>query len=428
MPSLTLFQQSEVVRKKMFPIWREQKFNVLLDFINKGEVQKIGERDFRIPYEISLGGDAGTYDPLGGDMGRGSQPQGGVMIQSYFPMRLNFEFDKLSIKATSNPGVAIENPFLKCIAKGFEEFRLYRDKWYHGYGTAQLASAVAHSSASGVSVYTLDGVFGAQRLRRFQKVSVYDSTLTTLKTNALRISQVNSGLGGAPPSITLNGVVPGAASNDVFCFDGASGPSPAGPRGLGYWISPATSGITAGVDRSAESQIIAKSINANGSPYSVEHVMALYDQIFNDRTQVANEIIAICAPSQRAAAYNNLLTVQNILLDSTQAQAVDRLPSLKGKNVFMWGNVPHYVDPHADKTSVYFFVPSLWGRAVLSEEDFFQRDGVSGEAGRFFAIYGASGGPAAATWFGLTCDENPYTIDAGAQGVIYGLPLPAYHS
>jgi hypothetical protein len=422
MASLTVFQQSEVVRKKMFPTWAEMQFNVLMDFFKKGEVEMIGERDYRIPAETIPGGDAGTYDPQGGDMGRGSMPQGLAMIQSYFPFRLNYELDKLSIKATTNTG--IKNPFTLCVSRAYKEFMLYRDKWNHGDGTATLATATAHSSSSGVSVYTLDSVFSAQLLRRGQPVTVYNNGLTTLNTAALRIAGINS----AAPSVTLNGVVPSAAATDKICFAGVSGASPTGPRGLAYWISSATSGTTANINRANESQIISKSTNAASAPYIVEHVMGLYDQILNDRGEVAQELLGVCAPAQRAAAYNNIMSIQNILLDSTKAQAVDRLPQLKGRDSFMYGNVPHYVDIHHDKTKVNFIVPRMWGMARLSDADFFETDGKSGPDARFIQIYGGSGGPAAATWFGLTVEENPYTIDPGSQGLVYNLPLPAYHT
>jgi len=41
--SNTLYQQSEVVRKELFPSWMEMDFKVLSDFINKGEVEIVGE-------------------------------------------------------------------------------------------------------------------------------------------------------------------------------------------------------------------------------------------------------------------------------------------------------------------------------------------------------------------------------------------------
>ena len=356
-------------------------------------------------------------------MGRGSMPQGLAMIQSYFPFRLNFEFDKLSIKATTNTG--IKNPFTECISRAYQEFMLYRDKANHGDGTAVLGTATAHSSSSGVSVYTMDTTFAAQLLRRGQPVAVYNNGLTTLNTAALRITAINNSTTTA--TVTLNGVVPGASATDKICFAGVSGASPAGPRGLAYWISSATSGTTANINRANEPQIISKSVNASSNAYTTEMVMGLYDAILNDRGEVAQELVAICAPSQRAAAYNNMMAIQNILLSSTTAQAVDRLPQLKGRDTFMYGNMPHSVDIHSDKTKVNFIVPRMWGMARLSDADFFQTDGKTGADARFFQIYGASGGPAASTWFGLTIEESPYTIDAGAQGLVYTLPLPAFH-
>lgn len=421
MASLTIFQQSEVVRKKMFPTWAEMQFNVLMDFFKRGEVTMVGERDFRIPAETIPGGAAGTYDPQGGDMGRGTMPQGLAMIQSYFSFRINYEFDKLSIKATTNTG--IKNPFTLSISRAYKEFMLYRDKWNHGDGTAVLATATAHSSSSGVSVYTLDNVFSAQLLRRGQPVTVYNNGLTVLNTAALSISAINS----AAPTVTLNGIVPGASATDKITFSGVSGTSPAGPRGLAYWISSATSGTTANINRANEPQIISKSINAASNPYTTEMVMGLYDQILNDRGEVAQDLLAVCAPNVRAHAYNNMMAIQNILLDTTKAQAVDRLPQLKGRDSFMYGNVPHYVDIHSDKTKANFIIPKFWGMARLSDADFFQVDGRTGPDARFFPIYGASGGPAASTWFSLTCEESPYTIDAGAQGLVYNIPLATYH-
>jgi hypothetical protein len=423
MASLTVFQQSEVVRKKMFPTWAEMNFNVLLDFFKKGEVQKIGERDYRIPIELIPGGDAGTFDPQGGDMGRGSMPQGNVLIQSYFNFRLNYELDKLSIQATTNTG--IKNPFTLCVSRGYKEFMLYRDKWCHGDGTAVLATATAHSSSSGVSVYTLTGTgFGAQLLRVGQPVTVYNNGLTTLNTAALRITAINT---GATPTVTLNGIVPSAAATDQICFSGVSGTSPAGPRGLAYWISSATSGLTAGLNRATVPQIISKSVNASSSAYAVEHVMGLHDLILNDRAEVAEELMAICAPAQRAAVMKNVVAIQGILLDSTKAQAVDRLPALKDRSAFMWGGVPHMVDIHHTKTTVNFIVPRLWGMATLNDPDFFETDGKTGPDARFIQVYGASGGPAASTWFGLTCGQNPYTIDPGAQGLVSTLSVPDFH-
>jgi hypothetical protein len=404
----------------MFPEWMEKKFNVFLDLVDQGEVEQVGERNFRVPAETIAGGRAGTYDPQMGDMGRGTSPQGIVMIQSYFNARLNFEFDQLQIKATQSKKTAVQNPFLECVAKGFREFMLYWDKWIHGNGTAQLAVATLHSSGTGVSVYTLANTFGAQLLRRGQFVTVYDTTFTTIRSaGVLYITNMNT----QARTITLSGVVPSAANTDIICFEGVSGASPAGPRGLGYWISSATSGTTAGINRANENQIISKSVNANNAPWTAEMTMALYHRILMDRGEVADGLVGLAAPAQQAAVYSNVMSVQIYDLAKTAAQAVDRLPKLKGKKTFMWGDQPAMVDIHQDATVVPYVNPSQFGIARLAPVGWFETPGKTGADARFFQLSGGSGAPAAGVWFGFTRDEDLYNIDPGAQGLIYTLPL-----
>jgi hypothetical protein len=423
MASNTLWQQSEKVRTKLFPSWFAQNFNVLSDFINKGEVEIVGERDYRIPYKKTFGGRMGHYDPQLGDMGRGSSPTGDVMLQSFYSLRLNFEFDQMQIKATTNKGVAIQNPFLQCIADGVKEFELLFDKVIHGNGTATLAVASAHSSSTGVSVYTLTNAFGTQLLRRGQYYSVYDATLTTLKSSGvLWATQLNT----SARTLTLSGIVPSAANTDVICFEGVSGSNPAGPRGLKYWISNATTGITAGVDRSVENQIIAKYADGTNG-LTTEAVMALYDRILMDRGEVPN-LMGLAAPAQRAYAYSQMMAIQMSLIEGDKANVYDRLPKLKGKKFFMWGDVPHYVDIHQDATVVPYIVPSDFGRARLAPPDFYSTPGQTGQNARFIQLYGASGGPAAGVWFGLTRDDDLYCINPGQQGLIGSLPLSSFYS
>jgi hypothetical protein len=421
MASLTLWQQSEVVRKKAFPIWQMKKFNVLTDFIKKGEVEQIGERDFRIPFQKTFGGRVGAYDPQMGDMGRGSQPTGDKLVGSYFSLRLNFELDMLAIKATQDRKVALSDPFKDSVARGFYEFQLYLDKFYHSDGTALLATASNHSSSSGVSVYTLTNTFGTQRLRRGQYVNVYGAGLTTLKSaNTLYITGMNS----TARTVTLSGVVPGASTTDTITFEGVSGNSPTGLRGLYYWVSSATSGTTAGINRANEPEIISESVTAS-SGFTADVPMAIYHRILNRRGEVANGLLGISSPTQQAAVYNNVMSIQNYDLAKSSAQAVDRLPALKGKKSFVWGDLPHYVDIHQDASRNDYIVPEMLGRARLDEMKFFQTPGSNQ---RFFPLYGGSGAPAAGVWFGLTVDEDLYCIDPGSMGTVGSLPQTGFYA
>jgi hypothetical protein len=423
MASNTLWQQSEVVRKELFPKWMEMDFMVLSDFIDKGEVEIVGERDYRVPFQKTFGGRFGHYDNQLGDMGRGSSPTGDAMLQSFFSVRLNFEFDNLQIKATTNKKVAIKSPFLQCIADGFREMELIWDKVIHGDGTAKLATASAHSSSSGVSVYTLTNAFGTQLLRRGQFYNVYDSTLTTLKSaNTLYATQINT----QARTVTFSGIVPSAAATDVICFEGVSGANPAGPRGLKYWVSNASSGLTANIDRSVENQIIAKSVDGTNG-FNTDVVMALYDRIFMDRGAVPT-LLGIAAPAQRAFAYTQMMAIQMSLIEGEKVNAFDRLPKLKGKQSFTWGGVPHYVDIHQDATIVPYIVTKDWGKARLAPTGFYETPGRSGADARFIQLMAASGAPAAGVWFGLTKDDDLYCINPGEQGLIYNLPLSSFYA
>lgn len=398
-------------------------FKVLSDFIAKGEVETVGERDYRVPFKKTFGGRMGHYDNQLGDMGRGSSPTGDAMLQSFYSMRLNFEFDYLQIKATTNKKIAPQNPFLQCVADGFREFEMLWDKVIHGNGTAALATSNAHSSASGVSVYTMTNAFGTQLLRRGQYYTIYDSTLTTVKSaGVLYATQMNT----QARTLTLNGIVPNAAAGDIICFEGVSGANPAGPRGLKYWISNASSGITAGIDRSLENQMVAKSVDGTNG-LTVEAVMALYDRIMMDRGEVPN-LMGLVAPAQRAYAYSQMMAIQMALIEGDKANVYDRLPKLKGKQFFLWGGVPHYVDIHQDATIAHYIVPSDWGRARLAPTGFYQTPGKPGPEGRFIQLMAASGGPAAGVWFGFTKDEDLFCTNPGEQGVIYNLPLSSYYA
>jgi hypothetical protein len=406
------------------PKWFAADFKVLTDFMTRsGEVQRVGERDFRVPFKKWIGGRMGHYDPQLGDMGRGSSPTGDVMLQTYYTMRLNFELDQLQIKATQSKEVAAENVFAKSVADGVKEFEVLWDKVIHGDGTAKLATSNAHSATTGVSQYTMTNAFGTQLLRRGQFYNVYDSTLTTLKSaNTMLATQI----GTQGRTLTLSGIVPNAAAGDVITFEGVAGSNPAGPRGLKYWINNATSGFTAGIDRSLETQMVSKSVDGSAG-LQVEAVMALYDRILMDRGSVP-DLMGIAAPAQRAYAYSQMMAIQRNLVEGGSADIFDRLPKLKGRKSFVWGGVPHYLDIHQDATTVPYIVPSDWGRARLDEPGFFETPGKSGADARFIQLYAGSGAPAAGVWWGLTRDEDIYCINPGEQGVIFNLPLTTFYA
>jgi hypothetical protein len=414
MASDYLYEQSEVVRPKLQEFYTK-KWNRATDLVKKGEVETIGERDFRIPFKLRPGGRVGTYDPNMGDMGRGSAALGDKFVSTFFNMRLNFELPKLATKATKNKSVAIKSAFKDAMADAMPEFMLYLDKFFHSDGTAVLATATAHSVVSGKSVYTLDSNFGVQRLRRGMYVTVYETGLATVRSAAtLFIETVDYNL----KKIKLSGTVASAANTDKICFEGVSGASPAGFKGLYYYVSDATSGLTLGIDRALEPEVISSTVDATAG-LTVEQGMLLYHKQLERRGEVADSTIGLSGTSQQATVWSNIMALQQFDISGGNSYK-DKLPEgLKGKS-FPFAGVTHIVDIHQNKSRLDWIVPSTWGRAELAPVDFFELDG-SGQ--RFFPLYGGSGGPAAGVWFGLTADFDFYCVDPGAQCAILNIPI-----
>lgn len=421
MASNQLYVQSEKVRAK-FPEWYQMKWSVATDLINRqGGEERIGERDFRNPFDKTEGGRFGKYDPNAGDMGRGAGPTGDVMTGSYFSVRLNFELSDLAIKATDRSPNDISNGykvFKRTIKKAFPTMMKYLDKTFHSDGTAVLATATAHTTSSSKSLYTLDTNFGAMRLVRGQYVTVYDTTLATINSaSTLYVDYVDY----VNRQVRLSGTVPGAAATDKICFEGVSGSSPAGFRGLYYWNDYTTSGTTAGINRANEPEIWANSVNASSTGLTHEMGMALLHRMLMRRGEIGDRVVGFAAPAQQAQIWSNLLSIQNYDASNSQ-QYIDRLPVGLRKKSFVWCTVPHFVDIHQDQKRLDWIDPSTFVKCVLSPPDYFE---TPGDSQRFYRPYGGSGAPAAAVWFGLTCDMDYANDNPGVNGVVYGLALPS---
>jgi hypothetical protein len=417
----TLYQQSEKIAKKM-PGWIDKPWNAATDLIDKrGDLEKIGERDYRIPFDTIIGGRAGTYNPDMGDMGRGSGPKGNYLIGSYFPARLNFELSHLQLKATKDRSVSQKSVLKETMKNAVPEFMQYRDKWFHSDGTAVLATATAHSAGTGVSVYTLDTTFGVKRLRRGQYVTVYNNALTSaLSSSTLYITALNT----TARTITLSGIVPGAGATDKICFEGVSGASPAGYKGLYYWHSTATSGTTGGLNRADEPEIVVNHVDAAGG-LTPQHMLLAYHRAADRRGEMADDMVGLASFAQHAAAIANILVIQTLDISKGVPNNLDRLPSNLRKRSFELGGIPIYIDRHQANDRIDLFPPKVWGRTQLDDMHFYEEAVGQAEGRRFFELRGGSGAPAAGVWFGLTNDEDFFCSNPGGAVVIDGLTLPS---
>jgi hypothetical protein len=99
----TIALQLEKVRDKV-PLLYERD-DVLISMIQqRGDIEKVSSRNMRLPLQVNPGGKAGSYNPDGGDLNRGSGTSYDVAQVTPIFFRFGTEITKLvNISASSKP-------------------------------------------------------------------------------------------------------------------------------------------------------------------------------------------------------------------------------------------------------------------------------------------------------------------------------------
>lgn len=429
MATPTLYQQSEKVRKVLARVFSEEETGAAIDFWKKTEVERVGERDFRIPLQWTQGGRFGYSNLDMGDMGRGTAPTGDKLITTFITARMNFEMSMLSIQATSDKSIALKNVFKDCLSNAIPEMLRYLNRSLHTDGSTVLGTATATGTGpAGETTYTMETKFKTNRLRRGQYVNVYDTNLAAPKSaSQLYIKNINWGT----RVVTLSGVVPGAAATDKLCAEGVAGPSPMGILGMYFYNSSAQSGYTLGINRAVEPEIIPSYVTASGGLLH-EHGMLIYHKIIERKGKEPSDLMGIMPLAQQAKLYQDVLLIQNWDVSRGTGSNPDRMPEFRNKNFCNFANMKHMIDPVQDNSRIDYVSPSQCGRVALpgingesQDVDFFQ---LPGSNQRFFHLTGASGGPAAGVWFGLVANFQTFMGDMSTGGVLEALDLPSLYN
>src|SRR3989449_11224556 len=129
--------QLEKVRDKI-PLLYERDDILLAMIQQRGDVEKVSSRNMRLPLQLVPGGKAGSYNPDGGDLGRGSGTTYDVAQVTPIFFKFAVEITKLLEYATTAREKAIENAAKREVANGMrsEERRVgkeCRSRWspYH---------------------------------------------------------------------------------------------------------------------------------------------------------------------------------------------------------------------------------------------------------------------------------------------------------
>jgi hypothetical protein len=384
--------------------------------IKKRDVEKISNRQMRIPLELRPGGSFQYFNADGGDLGRGGGPTFDKAVLTSVFVSENIEYTKLTQWSTDDERKAVTNGVRRLTATALDELRRQLDSqmMQDGSGTIGVISVV--STAGGVDTYTLgtDG-FGARLVRFGQTIQVFDTTLATL-----RGSGVITKWDVENKQIDVTPAIAGAIATDKLVVNGISSPTslPA-LYGIPYHHSNASAGTWLGFSRSATPEIRANRVNAASASLALPFPRLAINKIGN-RTGIDNNFNprAWMHPAQ-VQAYEEI--GQLVIL--IQKQAKDEALNMyfgngKGQGMQMAGaNVT--ASFNWDKTRIDFVVDEVWGRGEILPIGFYTTDGR-----KIFEIRGPSGGVTTADIFYMVCGMQTFVSNPAACAFIDTLAVP----
>lgn len=380
--------------------------------IKKRDVEKISNRQMRVPLELRPGGSFQYFNADGGDLGRGGGPTFDKAVLNAVFVSENIEYTKLTQWSTDDERKAITNGVRRLTATAFDELRRQLDSqcMQSGDGVVGVISAV--STAAGVDTYTLgtDG-FGARLVRFGQRIQVFDTTLATLRgAGEITKWDVENKIIEVTPAVAL------AAPTDKLVVSGISSPT-ALPAiyGIPYHHSNASAGTWLGLSRSATPEIRANRVNAGGGALALPFPRLAMNKIGN-RVGIDNTFKprAWMHPCQKQA-YEEI--GQLVIMINKQAKE-ESLNMYFGDGMQMAGAT--VTDSFSwDKTRIDFVVDEVWGRGEILPLGFYTTDGR-----KIFEIRGPSGGVATAEIFYMVNGMQLFVNNPAACSFIDTLAVP----
>jgi hypothetical protein len=380
--------------------------------IKKRDVEKISNRQMRVPLELRPGGSFQYFNPDGGDLGRGGGPTFDKAVLNCVFVSENIEYTKLTQWSTDDERKSITNGVRRLTASALDELRRQLDSQLMQAGDGVIGVLSVVSTASGVDTYTLgtDG-FGARLMRYGQTVQLYDTTLATL-----RGSGVITKWDVENKQIDVTPAISGAIATDKLVTNGISSPT-ALPAlyGVPYHHSNASTGTWLGFSRSSTPEIRANRVNAGGNSLSLPFPRLALNKIGN-RVGIDNSFDAVAwmHPAQ-AQAYEEI----GQLVISISKTAKDESLDLYFGDKMQMAGAPVKRSFNWDKTRIDFVVDEVWGRGEILPIGFYKTDGRN-----IFEIRGPSGGVATAEIFYMVCGMQTFVTNPAACSYIDNLAVP----
>lgn len=380
--------------------------------IKKRDVEKISNRQMRVPLELRPGGSFQYFNADGGDLGRGGGPTFDKAVLTSVFVSENIEYTKLTEWSTDDERKAVTNGVRRLTATALDELRRQLDAQMMQSGDGVIGVISAVSTAGGVDTYTLgtDG-FGARLVRFGQTVQVFDTTLAVL-----RGSGVITKWDVENKTIDVTPAVAASAATDKLVTNGIAAPTslPA-LYGVPYHHSNASTGTWLGFSRSATPEIRANRVNGLNTALTLPLPRLAMNKIGN-RVGIDNTFkpTAWTHPCQKQA-YEEIGQLVSLIHKQPKEEALNmyfgdgmQMAGASLKDSFNW-----------DKTRIDFIVDEVWGRGEILPIGFYTTDGR-----KIFEIRGPSGGVATADIFYMVVGMQTFVTNPAACAYIDALAVP----
>ena len=392
---------------------RDDKF---FSNIKKRDVEKVSNRQMRVPLELRPGGSFQYFNADGGDLGRGGGPTWDKALVSCVFVSENIEYTKLTEWATNDDRKAITNAVRRLTATALDELRRQLDAQMMQSGNGVIGTVTTYTVNTPAGSDTLtfastgDG-FGANLMRFGQTIQIFDTTLATNKGTAT-ITFYDK----ANKQIQITPSIATGVATDVVVTNGISSPASfPGLFGVPYHHSNASTGTWLGFSRSTTPEIRANRVNAASAALTLPLPRLAINAIGN-RVGIDNNFnpTAWMHPAQKQA-YEEIGQLVSIIQKQNSEQGLNMYfgdgMQMAGASVrcsFQW-----------DKTRIDFVVDDVWGRGEILPIGFYTTDGR-----RIFEIRGASGGVAAADIFYMVVGTQTFVSNPAACSYIDVLAVP----
>jgi hypothetical protein len=406
---VTALELERVIPKIRVLFERDDKFYAN---IKKRDVEKISNRQMRVPLELRPGGSFQYFNPDGGDLGRGGGPTFDKAVLTCVFVSENIEYTKLTQWATDDDRKSIINGVRRLTATALDELRRQLDAQMMQAGDGVIGTVTSDTPAGGsnVIVLTTDG-FGARLMRYGQTVQIFDTTLATNRgSGVITFWDVEN------KTINITPQIAGVIATDKIVTNGITTPTSLPALfGVPYHHSNASTGTWLGFSRSTTPEIRANRVNGLSAAITLPLPRLAINKIGN-RVGLDNDFNpnAWMHPAQKAA-YEEIGQLVSV---------INKKPSEESLNMYFdnmqLAGAPVQCSFNWDKTRIDFVTDSVWGRGEILPIGFYTTDGRN-----IFEIRGASGGVATAEIFYMVVGMQTFVSNPAGCSYIDSLAVPS---